>query len=130
METIYSIGLILLVVILLYWGIKWLDKRNLIKKEDIERLYTSFEIAKQILVSMKISDKNKNTIKFVLDMADKAALFADQTLQSGSTDDKVKLALSSIDEALKALKINPSESEVKLINIVINESLNWIENQK
>jgi hypothetical protein len=60
----------------------------------------------------------------VLDVAD---MVADYVVALEDTDNKEQLALQTIDEVLKKFGITPSESEQKLIQIIVKESLDFAE---
>jgi nucleotide-binding universal stress UspA family protein len=101
-----------------------LSKHGVQLDDVVDNVKKAINVAELILASIDIDESKKEKPTFVLDVAD---MVADYVVALEDTDNKEQLALQTIDEVLKKFGITPSESEQKLIQIIVKESLDFAE---
>ncbi|MFD0587842.1 hypothetical protein ACFQZE_07490 [Paenibacillus sp. GCM10027627] len=85
------------------------------------------EIVESFLAIVKLNENVERTIKNVLDIADEVTDFVSEYVKNEA--DKTTISLAVIDQILVKLGVKLTENEQKLIKIVVNESLDWINKQ-
>jgi hypothetical protein len=117
-----------LLIVLSVFGIPWLEKKGLISKLNFNRAIKSVNLGQLILDILPVTDAHKNKINSYLHIAseviDYVNTYANETF---TKDDKRSLALKILDRILKEYGVKPSISEMKLIEIIIDQSLDYAE---
>lgn len=125
-ELIYIILAVAVVVIGTIF-IPKLYRNGKLSDEIVDGFKKAINIAELILASIEIDEEKKKAPTFILDMAD---IVADYVAALEIVDDKEQLSLDVIQEVLGKLGIAASESEQKLIQIIVQEALDFAEKQQ
>lgn len=123
--TIYSIllGAVLLGLV----GVTYLSRKGILNISSIFTMKKILYITQCVLDGLKLDKETRDKSKVFLDVADSAIDYVNEILQSETTETKRVAALKVVEKTLKELGIIPTPSEQKLIEIVIDEGINFID---
>lgn len=127
MDTLYIILIVVVATLGTVYSIKHFKlERKLTDDIDIGTDKV-IEIVESFLAIVKLNENVERTIKNVLDIADEVTDFVSEYVKNEA--DKTTISLAVIDQILVKLGVKLTENEQKLIKIVVNESLDWINKQ-
>ena len=89
----------------------------------MEQVSDTFDFVRLVLDVVNVKGLDKNKANFALDVADEVATHVGKLYQADSKEDKMSLSLEITDSILKKMDVTPSESELKLIKIIVKQSI-------
>lgn len=85
----------------------------------------AIEVIESFLKVVDLGDKTEKSIQSILDLVDKVTDHVAKTVKDDA--DKAAISLATVNEILAILDVETTENEDNLIEIVISESLRWID---
>jgi phenylpyruvate tautomerase PptA (4-oxalocrotonate tautomerase family) len=129
MDTIYIIGAVVFGVIALYLAISLYRSKVKISGEAIEQGADKvIEVVETFLNVFDFNDKTERTIQEILQIADSVSEYVAEVLND--KEDKTSVSLAAIDKILAVLDVKPNQNEQELINIVVGESIKFVEDKQ
>lgn len=123
MNDLYIIFIVLAAVVVGLFVVPVLKKRNIINDKTMEQVSDTFDFVRLVLDVINVKGLDKNKSSFVLDVADLAAEHVGKLYQANSKEEKMSLSLEITDNILKKMDVTPSESELELIKIIVEQSI-------
>ncbi|WP_145413284.1 hypothetical protein [Paenibacillus xylanexedens] len=121
MENLYVIAIILAAVVGGLFVIPFAKKKGWISKDKTEGMKQMFMISRLVLDVIKTDKIDKTKATFTLDIADKVVDYV--VLHMDDNVDKRAISLEIIDDLLAKNAVIPTDSERRLIEIIIDEAL-------
>jgi hypothetical protein len=132
MNDIYVIGATVFGIIGLVAAIVFLsNKYNAVDviENVTEEIDKGIHIVDDIIEKLGIDSKLMNDAKFILDVADMVTEYIHDVVNLELLEDKKILSSVVINSLFAKFKVVPSEKQMNIINIIIDESLEWLEKQ-
>jgi hypothetical protein len=133
MNDIYVIGSVVsgvlgLIAIVVYVSKKY-NAADVIENvtEEIDK---GIHIVDDIIEKLGIDSKLMNDAKFILNVADMVTEYIHDVVELELLEDKKILSSMVINRLFAKFKVTPSEKQINIINIIIDESLEWLEKQE
>jgi len=126
MNDIYIIGAVVLLVIAGLFVVPFLKNKGLLTSKNISSALKFIDVKHLVIDILPIADKYKDKANFVLNVADEVVDYVNTYANGGlSKDDKITLSLRIIDSICAKYGIEPSVQEVKLIEIIVKQSIEF-----
>jgi hypothetical protein len=128
MNDLYIIIGTTLLIVAGFFIIPWLQRKGLLTSKQIDQIMSLSNIERLVIDILPIADKYKNEANFVLDVADEVIDYVN-TYANGtmSKADKMALSLKMIESICEKFGVKPSNQEVKLIEIIIEQGIEFAE---
>ncbi|RXZ78228.1 hypothetical protein EBB07_29680 [Paenibacillaceae bacterium] len=126
MDFIYAVCVGVLFIVAMYFIDKYLNAKD-INKEKFKKV---IEIARLLVGVFKLKQDTRDRSLLILDIADSAVNKVFLTVETDNIQDKISISLEAINETLSQLGIEPTENELRLIEIIVTESLNFLEKRQ
>lgn len=130
MGNVYVIGSVVIAIIGLFAVIKYVRSQGKLNTQLADKIEDGTSKAIHIVEAfLNVADLGsaEKSIQSILDIADSVSEYVADILDE--SDDKTSVSLAAIDKILKVLDVQPSESEQNLIQIVVDESIKFVEKQ-
>lgn len=128
MDNIHIIAIILAAVVGGLFVIPFAKKKGWINKDKTEGMQQALTVARLVLDVINVKGLDKTKATFALDIADKVAEYVDLHLDDNV--DKRAISLRIIDDLLAKNAVVPTDSERRLIEIVIDQALLRVNKEK
>lgn len=125
MDNLYVIAIILAAIVGGLFVIPFAKKKGWISKDKTEGMKQMLMISRLVLDVVKTDKIDKNKTTFALDIADKVADYVDLHLDDNV--DKRAISLEIIEDLLAKNAVIPTDSERRLIEIIIDEALKQVD---
>jgi hypothetical protein len=129
MNSFEIISIVVIVVLGLIIGVKYLIKQNIKVDEIVDEVEHGVDIIQTILDAVPIPEGTKVGISKILDLADKTSEFVHEYYESDLKQDgsKLKVAINAVNSVLDELDVQVNAQEQRLIEIVLSESLKFLD---
>lgn len=121
MDNVYITGIILAAVAGGLFFVPFAKKKGWLNKDKTEGIQQSLLIARLVLEVINVKGLDKNKATFALDVTDIVVDYVDSMMDDNI--DKRAISLRIIDDLLAKNAVIPTDSERRLIEIVIDEAL-------
>ncbi|PZT57527.1 hypothetical protein [Paenibacillus silvae] len=121
MDNLYVIAIILATVVGGLFVIPFAKKKGWINKDKTESMKQMLMISRLVLDVVKTDKIDKSKTTFALDIADKVVDYVN--LHLDDSVDKRAISLRIIEDLLAKNAVIPTDSERRLIEIVVDEAL-------
>ncbi|MFI2856768.1 hypothetical protein ACH6EH_06475 [Paenibacillus sp. JSM ZJ436] len=125
MTEIYIILSVLAVVIAGLFVVPFLKKKNVINEHVFENMDEALKIARLVLDVIPSDKIDKKKTTAVFDIADQVIDHVNALYYADSKVDKMAVSMLVMDSVLKQMDVKPSESELKLMKIIINQGIEY-----
>lgn len=100
-----------------------LKKNDVLPDEASEYVDTAFMVAELVVRATNLNDATKDKITLIMDIVEDVINYMDEVQDVVKPEDRKRLAKEFTNEVYKELKIELTEEEAKLVNELIEESL-------
>ena len=128
MSNLSIIGIVVAIIIIGFVVIPRLQRKGIITTVALEGVEKVSYIAHNILGVLQLDSKTDKTISEVLDIVNEITEYIGEYIEHG--DDEFNISLDVIGNILGKLGVKVDERQQNLIEILVKESLMWIENNK
>lgn len=125
MDNLIIIGIVTLAFLVGSFVIPYLMKKGILTSGFLGSFGRSTFIAKVLLRNLKLDEGKIDKANAILNIADMAVDYVGKFVALKDGEDKQQVTLDAINKVLKKLNIVPTEDELELIKIIVEESLIW-----
>ncbi|GAV11271.1 hypothetical protein [Paenibacillus sp. NAIST15-1] len=125
MDNLIIISVVTLAFVVGLFVVPYLSKKGMLTSGFLGSFGRSTFIAKVLLRTLKLDEGKVDKVNAVLDIADMAVDYVNKFVVIKDSENTQQITLDAIKKVLKKLDIKPTEDELELIKIIVEESLNW-----
>lgn len=124
MTDLYVIAGVLVLIVGGFYLIPFLKSKGVLNNKNKEQIFDALNVAEIVLAVLPIADKYKEKATFVNDIAKEVIVYVHEYANEALTDaEKKELSIEVTNRLLEEFGVNPTEEEMKLINIIIENGL-------